>query len=74
MTRPYYDPAEIAREALAEMPESERAELLIELLCRSENMLVLAHARNAITDRAAEVIADRYADTIIGENRYECVR
>ena len=74
MPRPHHDPAEIARVALAEMPEAERAELLTELLCQSGCITTLANARNAVTDRAAEIIADRYADTIIRENRYECVR
>ena len=73
MPRPHYDPAEIARSALAEMPSTECVELLVELLCASCDALALLHARNAITDRASDLLALDYADQIIGENHRERV-
>lgn len=66
MPRPHYDPAEIARSALAEMPEGERMALLAELLCQSSDLTELAAARNALTDRVNEVIYDR---RMLGEDQ-----
>lgn len=73
MTAPRNGLSDIARNALAAMSAAARDQLLIDLLVQSDSIEMLTAARNAITDRAAELIADRYADTIIQENRYECV-
>lgn len=73
MRRPHHNPAEIARSALAELPRNERDNLLIELLSRSDDLVALTYARNAVTERAADIIADRYADQLIEENHRERV-
>ncbi|MFV0409778.1 MAG: hypothetical protein ACK5LJ_08835 [Paracoccus sp. (in: a-proteobacteria)] len=63
---PHYDPAEITRSAVAELPEGERMALLTELLCQSGDLTELAAARNALTDRTNEVI---YLRNMLGEDQ-----
>lgn len=66
MSRPSWDAAELARSALGEMPEIERAEFLASEMSKIMGLQAICAARNALTERAGEVIADRYANDLIG--------
>ena len=55
-----YDSGELARSLLADLPEVDRAALMIEQFQRMNSLEAVVAARNALTDRAAELIADRF--------------
>lgn len=55
-----YDSGELARSLLADLPEADRAALMIEQFQRMNSLEAVVSARNALTDRAAELIADRF--------------
>lgn len=65
MPRPPWDAGELARSALADMPQAERAALMTELFGGVTDLSALAAARNALTDRLQELIADRYVDDLL---------
>lgn len=54
------DSGELARSLLADLPEADRAALMIEQFQRMNSLEAVVSARNALTDRAAELIADRF--------------
>lgn len=73
MPRPHHDPAEIIRSLAAELPRGEREHLLTELLCQSTDLVLLTCARNAVTERTAEIIGERYGNDIIEDLHHERV-
>ena len=60
MPRPAYDAAELARSLLAELPPTERAELLTELLIKVRDLRALTTARNHLTNEIEDLILARY--------------
>lgn len=67
MSRPAWDASELALSALAEMTEADRAALLVNALKGVRDAALIADARNALTEHLNDLIADRYADYLVGE-------
>lgn len=55
-----YDAGELARSLLSELSEADRATLMIEQFQRISSLEAVTSARNALTDHAAELIAERF--------------
>ena len=55
-----YDSGELARSLLGELSQADRAALMIEQFQKMNSLEAVLAARNALTDRAAELIADRF--------------
>ena len=55
-----YDSGELARSLLGELSQADRAALMIEQFQKMNSLEAVVAARNALTDRAAELIADRF--------------
>ncbi len=66
MTKPSWDAAELARSALSELSEGERVDLMLEEFRKIYDLQALCAARNVLTDLASDIIAERYADHLIG--------
>lgn len=67
MSKPSWDAAELARSALSELTEVERIELFDSLLQQVRSIELIAGLRNALTEHLNDLIADRYADHLLGE-------
>lgn len=68
MTRPSWDAAELARSALSEMTAAERVAFMVGELRKLPDLGLIAGARNNLTDHMNDLIADRYADHLLGED------
>ena len=55
-----YDSGELVRSLLGELSQADRAALMIEQFQKMNSLEAVVAARNALTDRAAELIADRF--------------
>ncbi|SIQ22210.1 hypothetical protein SAMN05421641_1056 [Paracoccus thiocyanatus] len=67
MSKPSWDASELARSALSELSERERADLMAQEFGKITDLQAICEARNLLTERASEIIADRYVDHLLGE-------
>lgn len=65
MSKPSWDASELARSALSELTERERATLMAEEFRKIADLQTICDARNLLTDLASDIIADRYVDHLI---------
>lgn len=68
MSKPAWDASELARSALAELTEAERIGLVVMVLQQARSIELLSGARNAVTKHLNDLIAERYADHLLGED------
>lgn len=68
MSKPSWDASELARSVLSELTERERADLMAEEFGKIADLQAICAARNALTERLNDLIADRYADHLLGED------
>lgn len=61
-----YDAGEMARAVLSEMGETDRVALMVDQARHLEGLEGVVSLINALTERAQEIIAERYADQLIG--------
>lgn len=67
MSKPSWDASELARSALSELTERERADLMVQEFNKISDLQALCYARNALTERARDIIAEHYTDHLLGE-------
>ncbi|QRZ12451.1 hypothetical protein JWJ88_07445 [Paracoccus methylovorus] len=67
MSKPAWDASELARSALSELTEVERVELFNSMLQQVRSIELIAGLRNTLTGHLNDLIADRYADHLLGE-------
>ncbi len=67
MSKPAWDASELALSALADMTEADRVSLFVTVLKAVRDAALIADARNALTEHLNDLIADRYADYLVGE-------
>lgn len=67
MSKPAWDASELARSALSELNDRERVGLMIGQLVKVRRIELIAQVRNEMTEHLNDLIAERYADHLLGE-------